>query len=58
MKGITFKFKHIRWEFDVKQNKREQFKSKQQKSFISFNIETTLLILQNLSNPFPAPILF
>ena len=42
----------------VKENIRDYFKAKQQKSFISFNIVTTLLILQNICNPIPAPISF
>ena len=42
----------------VKENITEYFKAKQQKSFISFNIVTTLLILQNICNPIPAPISF
>ena len=52
MKRVAYKFKHIRWKFDVKQNITEHFKFKQQKSFVS------LLILQNFFNPFPDPILF
>ena len=39
--------------FDVKQNITKHFKSKQQKSFISFNIVTTLSILQNFIKPPP-----
>ena len=58
MKKVAYKFKHIRWKFDVKQNIKEHFKSKQQKSFIPFNIVTTLLILQNFANPLPDPVLF
>ena len=54
MKRVTYnKFKHIQWKFDAKQNMTEHFKSKQQKSFISYNVVTRLLILQNFSNPFP-----
>ena len=53
MKRVAYKFKHIRWKFDVKQNITEHFKFKQQKSIISFNIVTTLLIFQNFSNHFP-----
>ena len=37
-------------------NITEHFKSKQQRSFISFSIVTTLLILQNFSNPLLAPV--
>ena len=56
MKRVAYKFKHIRWKFDVKQNLTDCFKFKQQKSFISFNITTKLLILQDFSNPLRAPV--
>ena len=36
---------------------KKHFKSKQQTFFISFSIVTTLLILQEFSNPLSAPIL-
>ena len=51
MKGVAYKLKHIRWKFDVKQIITEDFKSKKQKPFISFDSVTTSLILQNFSNP-------
>ena len=56
MKGVAYKLKHIRWKFDEKQSVTEDFKSKQQKSFISLNIATTF-ILQIFSSIHPAPIL-
>ena len=57
MKRVAYKFKHIHWKFDIKQNEKKHFKSKQQTFFISFSIVTTLLILQEFSNPLSAPIL-
>ena len=46
MKMVAYKFKYIRWKLNVKQNITEHFKPKQQKSFMSFYIVTTLLFFQ------------